>query len=215
MIKITTIGTTENVAISGTENYVAGGPNATTDNITLTPRSIWVGYISTGWLNPVTVTGAGVFDNTDSNICSTTVIGVDVVGTGIFHVGTSHSQGNLTFMHGVPATQSVEVCGGKYTGYGMAILQVDRPHDFHAPVTLGLGEVLLEGLKASSYSFDGSKLSLFCGNKIVDTLKLAMEVPMQTSAPAAGYLSVKSIGGAVVLTQDYTPMTGAVLPLHG
>jgi hypothetical protein len=213
MIKITTTGLAEKIVISGIENYVAGGPNTTTDTITLTPHSIWVGSISTGWSNPVTVTGAGVFDNTDSNICSTTVIGVDVIGTGIFHVGASHSQGNLTFVHDVPATQSVDVSGGQY-GSMMAIMQVDQPRDFHAPVTLGLGEVLLEGLKASSYAFDGGTLSLFRGNTIIDTLKLSLEAPLSTNVPGAGYFSVQSIGGAIVLTQGESPVTGGVLPLH-
>ena len=40
---------------------------------------------------------------------------------------------------------------------------------------LGFGEIILEGLKATSYSFKNDLLSIFHGNTVIDTLKLAVQ----------------------------------------
>ena len=103
-------------------------------------------------LHKVAVNGPGVFDNTSSIVDGTATIGSNVVGAGIFSVTTTHGQAKLEFLHGVSAGQTVIDRGNVFHFGGFGLVQVDDPLSYHASTDLNFGELVLEGLKASSFS---------------------------------------------------------------
>jgi hypothetical protein len=93
-----------------------------------------------------------------------------------------------------------------------AVVQVDNPAAYHARTGLVSGELILEGLKATSFSFDEhtgpGKLTLFDGNKVVDTLGLS--VPGPFSVPR-----VAQVGSSVYIDNMDNFTGGHQLFRHG
>ena len=93
------------------------------------------------------------------------------------------------------------------------MLQLDSPTAYHAATQLGFGEIILEGLRATSYSLKGDLLSIFNGKSIVDTMNLSVQ-SVGGSAPVA--FSVSQVGGSVVIHADGSSYRngGALLAHH-
>jgi hypothetical protein len=168
--------------------------------------------------------GARQLDNDQvSSVDGTVTVGVNVVGTGSISVSATHSLGKLEFMHSVSAGQHVTISGDEAYGLQFGTLQIDSPLNYHASTTIGFGEIILEGLKATSYSFKNDILSVFNGNTVIDTLKLALSAPQTTGplpefgAPSApANFGVSRVGGSVVIHADGPKYAdgGTLLPVH-
>ena len=187
-------------------NPVIGTGDSLTVN--LRAHSEWVGGFTSGIFSKVAVNGPGVFDNTSSIVDGTATIGSNVVGTGTFSVTTAHGQAKLEFLHGVSAGQTVIDRGNVFHLGGFGLVQADDPLAYHATTDLNFGELVLEGLKASSYSYNKNHalLTLFNGNKVVDALKVY--VPGPFTGPA-----VSQVGSSINIHNDnFTG--GHALPLH-
>jgi hypothetical protein len=78
---------------------------------------------------------------------------------------------------------------------------------------LGFGEIILEGLRATSYSYKNDILSIFDGRSVIDTLKLAVQT-INGSAPVA--FGVSQVGSSVVVHADGSSYHdgGTLLPVH-
>jgi hypothetical protein len=78
---------------------------------------------------------------------------------------------------------------------------------------LGFGEIILEGLKATSYSYKNDVLTLFKGRAVIDTLKLAVQAVGSGSPVDFG---VSQVGGSVVVHADGTSYHdgGTLLAVH-
>ena len=180
--------------------------------VNLATNSRLTGGFSTGPGDSLLIQGPGSFANTASSFDSLAVINADVVGAGSFTVNSAHAVAKLEFMHGVAATQSVSVSGYEAYGQEYGTVQIDDPSNFHASVSLGFGDITLQGLKADSCTFTNGMLSLFAGNSVVDTVALTMQTTGYTpvgfgvSQTATG-ISIHGNGSA------YTD-GGTLLPLH-
>jgi hypothetical protein len=147
--------------------------------INLADNSKWIGSFNGGAYGvaeavvQATGGGSGTFDNTNSTSFSSMIVDANVVGTGIFSVVAGHVSPKLEFMHAVGAGQSIDIGGGGY-GDAYGTLLIDDPQAFHASVTLGFGDMILEGLKATSYSLAADILALYNGNSVVETVKLSL-----------------------------------------
>jgi hypothetical protein len=186
------------------------------DHITvnLAARSEWIGGFSLGPAeSSMVVQGSGEFDNQSSNVNGTATIGANVVGAGTFNVYEAHSFGKLEFMHSVSAGQTVTDSGYELYGGEFGVVQVDNPAQYHASNVLGFGEIILEGLRATSYSYKNDILSIFDGRSVIDTLKLAVQT-INGSAPVA--FGVSQVGSSVVVHADGSSYHdgGTLLPVH-
>jgi hypothetical protein len=178
--------------------------------VNLAANNEWVGGFNLFPNSSAVVNGPGVFDNTSTDINrSSAIIGANVVGTGTFMAFGQGPAGKLEFLHGVSAGQTVVDTGAPTWGTG--IVQVDSPGAYHASNVLGFGEIDLEGLKATSYSFKNDLLSLFNGKTVVDTLKLALQVQ-----PDPVVFGVSQVGGSVVVHAEgsFYSDGGQLLALH-
>ncbi len=222
-------------------NAVSNGPETTlfvnrTDNlivevgnngiqtlvVDLTKTSTeWIGWFSQARETNLYVIGSGTFDNTGTSSANgTTIIGTKVVGKGTINEFQSHSSGKLEFMQGVGANQTVTDSGYELYGGEHGVVQIDQPGQYHAQTDLGFGEIILEGLKATSYSLKPDLLSIYRGNVLVDQLKLAfMSTPVSlagdhgTQAPSN--FGVSQVGGSVVIHADGSSYRdGGVLLAH-
>ena len=131
------------------------------DHITvnLAAHSKWIGGFGLGPAeSTMVVQGTGQFDNLSSNVNGTATIDVNVIGTGTFNLNEAHSIGKLEFMHSVSAGQTVTNSGYELYGGQFGVVQVDNPSLYHASNVLGFGEIILEGLKATSYSYKNQRL---------------------------------------------------------
>ncbi len=124
-----------------------------------------------------------------------------VAGTGGFIV----SAGNLTFGTSVASTQTVDISG--FVGVAdQGKVTVEDPARFQALVNLhaGAGEIDLIGLaQADSYTYQRDMLTIYSGNKIIDTLRL-------TDQTQYGFDVVKTSGSV-----DVVALTGAGETLPG
>lgn len=162
-------GGNETINVSGLSAFTIGcgariGAHVT---VNVARGSVWTGSIK--GQGAITVQGSGTFDNTASSVngCQ------DVVATAVGGRGTfTMSGGEMTFMSSVAAGQTVTVDGNAITL--ASTLTVDAPSAFHAHVKVGLGDVLLAGLHANSYSFNGTTLSLSDNGAVVDTMSLGL-----------------------------------------
>jgi hypothetical protein len=78
-------------------------------------------------------------------------------------------------------------------GNGFASLQIDGPSEYHTDTTLGNGQILLEGIHATSYSMHNDLLSLYQGNRDVYNMHPSFQ-------PTSGWhttFGVDQIPGAV------------------
>jgi hypothetical protein len=182
------------------------------DVINLEPMSRWVGgFTGEPYTNLYIHGGSGaVFQNTSSSVNGTAIIDANVVGTGTFVNSEAHSHGKLEFMHSVSAgqtvtTESYAFCNG--------VTQVDDPKDYHAANVLGFGEIILEGLKATSYSLKNDMLTLYQGNAAVYSTRLSM-VPADQSSNAGRNFGVSQIAGAIDIHADGVRTGLANLVVH-
>jgi hypothetical protein len=218
-VTINVTGVTPMVLASG--NGGLGGANVT---VNLAANSEWIGGFSGYPGTAYSIKGAGQLDNDQvSSVDGTVTVGVNVVGTGSISVSATHSLGKLEFMHSVSAGQHVTISGDEAYGLQFGTLQIDSPLNYHASTTIGFGEIILEGLKATSYSFKNDILSVFNGNTVIDTLKLALSAPQTTGplpefgAPSApANFGVSRVGGSVVIHADGPKYAdgGTLLPVH-
>jgi hypothetical protein len=194
-------------------NVLMGSGDSLTVN--LRANSEWVGGFTSGIMDKVAINGPGAFDNTSTHVNGTATIGVNVVGKGTFAINAAHGPGKLEFLHSVSAGQTVSVSGLQNYGpaHDFGVLQVDNPGAYHASNVLGYGEIILEGLKATSYSFKNDLLSIFHGHTIIDTLKLAVQT---VGAGSPVNFGVSQVGGSVVVHADGPSYHdgGNLLPLH-
>jgi hypothetical protein len=79
---------------------------------------------------------------------------------------------------------------------------------------LGFGETILEGVKATSYSFANDVLSLFNGTHIVDSLSFS--VPGINSGQTAEDLGVSQLCRGIDIHGDGASYSagGTLLPVH-
>jgi hypothetical protein len=185
------------------------------DTINLEAHSEWIGGFNANIPgSSVAITGKGAWDNT-SSIGSATIGVPEVSGTGVFLVGANRYGGSITFLKGtkVDAGQSVEIQGSSYMGEAHGDVEVKSPSLFHAAVQLGYGQLELDGLKGTSYSLKNDLLTIFNGNKVVDTLSVT---PMTNGGPVAPIV-VSQTSGGISIHADGSAYTGGghVLPLHG
>ena len=92
-------------------------------------------------------------------------------------------------------------------------LQIDHPGVFHAAITLGRGNVSIEGLKATSYSLTNGILALYNANSVVDSIRLSLETTPEYGATKTGVSQTASgisVHGNGVSYSD----GGTSLPLH-
>jgi hypothetical protein len=105
------------------------------------------------------------------------------------------------------------------TGYqqfhgDFGVVQIDSPLNYHAATQLGFGEIILEGLKATSYSLKGDLLSIFNGKSIVGTMNLTLE---KIGSGSPTNFGVSQVGGSVVIHADGSSYHdgGKLLAMHG
>jgi hypothetical protein len=184
--------------------------------------SKWIGgYTQASGGGPnLYVIGNGTFYNESTSVRGTTYIGVNVAGRGTINEFQGHSSGKLEFAKGVGAGQTVTDSGYELYGGEKGVVQIDQPGLYHAQTDLGFGEIILEGLKATSYSLKTDLLTLYRGNVAIDQVKLAfLATPVSlandhgTGAPSN--FGVSQVGGSVVIHADgFSYKDGGVLLAH-
>jgi hypothetical protein len=208
-------GVNETINLRGTvvfELPVGGvhSPNITVDLAVV--GDFWIGGFTQAPGSSLKIIGAGEFDG-DGNANGFTYIGANIVNVvgGTINEFQSHSSGKLEFANSVPSTITVTDSGG---GGDHGVVQIDNPSIYHAATQLGFGEIILEGLRATSYSLKNDLLSIFNGNHIIDTMSLTVE-PVGGSSPVR--FGVSQVGGSVVIHADGSSYHdgGRPLPMHG
>jgi hypothetical protein len=179
--------------------------------INLADHAKWIGGFSTNLGGGVFITGEGRFANQVSNVAAKSTVDVDVVGHGTFNVESDQSVvGVLEFTKSVDRGQAITV-GGDQTRGVTARLLVDDPRDFHAPVKLGFGEIVLGGLKADSFTVKDDLLLLFSGSKVVGKLDLTV----QPQAHPTGFTVSQSSQGITLFGDGAGSIAGGtLLPMH-
>jgi hypothetical protein len=143
------------------------------------------------------------------------------VGTGSFTVGSFHApfaaHAALEFVKSVGPDQTVTM----QSGIGFAIVDVDRPQDFHAAIRWETndGAVNLKGLLADSYTRNAitNDLTFYSGANVVDTVKV---IPGDPTFYSAFHVSQGTTGGGIGVdihsaSRDINdPVFGPDLPLH-
>jgi hypothetical protein len=204
-------------------SFSVGGPFSNVIVDLTTTKSEWIGQFTqpNTYHTNLSVIGSGSFDNSGNSYANgNTSIGVNVIGKGTINEYQSHSSGKLEFMHGVAATQTVTDSGYELYGGEKGVVQIDAPSLYHAQTKLGFGEIILEDLKATSYSLKPDLLSLYRGNVLVDQVKLAfMSTPatlqQDNGSGAPSNFGVSQVGGSVVIHADGSSYKdGGVLLAH-
>ncbi len=184
--------------------------------INLAANSIWIGGFTAMPGDLFNISGRGVWDNnittyTDQN----TNVGVDVIGAGTIEAHQAHSQGQLTFLHGVSvaATQTVKVDGYQLYGSEFGDVEIQSPSLYHAMTDIGFGQIILDGLKATSYSLKNDLLTLFNGKSVVDTLRL--DVNNSVNAQPITFVVSKIAAGIGIFTDGHSAIDhGTALAVH-
>jgi hypothetical protein len=200
-VSLNVFGAPETINVFGTTEMELSPPGGGTSPVTvnLEAHSEWIGGFSEAPFSSIRVNGPGSFDNKASTVNGSAIIGSNVVGTGTFNVQAAHSHGKLEFMHSVSAGQAVTVSPGIYAPGQISVLQVDDPSRYHASTVLGYGEIILEGMKATSYSLKNGLMSLFNGDRVIDAMKLSVNIATYYGANSFG---VSQVGSGVVLHAD-------------
>jgi hypothetical protein len=188
----------DNVDINSDTSTHAAGRSDFTVNIT---RGTMTGSVNLFNGNGV-IDGPGKFKNVNSSlVIGSMIIKSDMIGTG----STS-----LTFMH-LELDDRVSV-GQTFTVNPASSLTIDHPGQFYgvvvATTTPGSGplsEIDLGGIKADSYSMTNDLLTLYAGDKVVDSLVLH-------ATPARTFVGQGSSGVVIELNGQSTGVSG--LPLH-
>jgi hypothetical protein len=147
-----------------------------------------------------TIDGPGNFKNINSSLSmGSMAVKSDMIGTG----STS-----LTFMH-LELDDSVSV-GQTFTLNPASSLTIDHPGQFHGVVvgtTQGsapASEIDLAGIKADSYSMTNDLLTLYAGDKVVDSLVLH-------ATPAQMFVGQGSSGVVIEFNGQSTGVSGLLL----
>jgi hypothetical protein len=187
----------DNVDINSDTSTHAAGRSDFTVNIT---RGTMTGSVNL-FNGHGTIDGPGNFKNINSSLSmGSMAVKSDMIGTG----STS-----LTFMH-LELDDSVSV-GQTFTLNPASSMTIDHPGQFHGVVvgtTLGsapASEIVLAGIKADSYSMTNDLLTLYAGDKVVDSLVLH-------ATAAQMFVGQGSSGVAIELNGQSTGVSG--LPLH-
>jgi hypothetical protein len=202
-------GSHETINVFGQTEMNLGIGTHGSDTVDLAAHSEWIGGFSSGPWGVMNINGKGSFDNTTSAMSSGSAdIGVPVVGQGKFTIA---GIGKMEFASSVSAGQTIQAG----TGFASAsqstssIVQIDKPAAFHALINLGFGgEVVLEGITRTSSSFGNDLLTLYNGNKVVDTLRLS--IPAVRGSVIGGM----QVGNSLVL-RAAVDIHDSGLPLHG
>jgi hypothetical protein len=210
-------GSTATINISGVtslklDDGVSLGPAANT-TVNLAANSKWIGGFNVAPLSHITVNGAGtLYNNTSSTITGTATIAPSVAGSGTITVAESHgSNGKLEFLHGVGAGQTLDITRGYGLGTGGKVT-VDDVKDFHATTNLSLGDLLLKGVTASSYAFEGNTLIL---NTTKGALDLTVNNTPLVGLPAGTAIGVSQLAGGVLdVFKGGGYSGGTLVPLH-
>jgi hypothetical protein len=211
-LNLTSTGSSETINVHGSVRMnlsLTGMGDQLTVN--LKPGSKWTGGVHSAPFDAVKINGPGQFANVYSSFSGNTTIGSDVVGTGTIIDLAGHGPNHMEFVHGVSSGQTVVM---ESAGYPSAVgtVQIDDPKDYHALTELlGPSEVVLEGLKATSYSVNKAVISLWNGNHVIDTIRAIPDLTKGGNLPKMP-LSVSQIGGSVVI-DDLGIKTG-LLPVH-
>jgi hypothetical protein len=209
-------GVNETIDVHGTSPFQVsvGGihsPNITVDLAVV--GDFWIGGFTQAPGSSLKIIGAGEFDTSGTDTADGfTYIGVNIVSFGgTINEFQSHSSGKLEFANSVPSTITVTDSGG---GGSHGVVQIDDPSIYHAATQLGFGEIILEGLRATSYSYHNDMLTLFNGKSVIDTLNLTVE-KVGSGSPAN--FGVSQVGGSVVVHADGSAYHdgGRLLPVHG
>jgi hypothetical protein len=92
------------------------------------------------------------------------------------------------------------------------VLQIDSPTAYLAATKLGFGEIILEGLKATSYSLKGDLLSIINGKSVIDTMNLSVQSVGGSSPVSFG---VSQVGANVIIhAEGSSYRDGGVLLAH-
>ena len=174
--------------------------------VNLAAHSMWIGGVSLSADDTLIVDGPGSWYNTSSSINGNAIIAVPVIGSGVINQFIGHDVGKLEFMSSVSSGQTVNDSGYEFYGGEHGRVQVDNPAAYHATTVLGFGDLILEGLHASAYTYHNDMLTLFNGAKVVDSLKIDIQT-LEYQKP--GPLGVANGMGGVVI---YTDGAGANLP---
>jgi hypothetical protein len=180
----------------------------------------WLGGFTQAPGSHLTITSGGQFASQEGFTASgpSTANGSTYIGANVFGLGTSsinefqtHSKGKLEFAHSVEGSITVTDSG---SGGSRGVVQIDNPAQYSAATQLGFGEIILEGLKATSYSLKNDLLSIFNGSRIIDTLNLSVQ-SVGGSAPER--FGVSQVGGSVVIHADGQAYHdgGKLLAMHG
>jgi hypothetical protein len=181
--------------------------------VNLTANSAWVGGFDVASANfgAFLVVNGGAhasFRNTTSVLhpFGSATIGADVRGPGTF---TVDSGARLEFKASVARGQSVTLAdNGPGIEAPPAKVSIDDPAQFRGSIDLRSGEIDLAGLsQADSYRFNNDMLSIFAGNKVIESLRLH-------DASQFGFVAEKTAAGVSVvsITDPSQPPLG--LPLH-
>jgi hypothetical protein len=188
-------------------SFGAPGP----DHIVLTPGSFWIGGFSAAPFSSLTISGTGPFINTGSTANGDITIAVPVIGKGTLLNQEAHSFDRLEFGSFVGSGQTVITAGAEA---GASHTVVDAPHAYHAQNVLSDGDILLEGIKATSFSLKNDLLTLFNGKAAVYSMNLHV-APTATS-PVFNFGVNQTAGGAAIHADQarlYT-LGGNALPMH-
>jgi hypothetical protein len=201
-------------------NVQDGWPNGYGETVVnVGQNSYWIGSVSVGYAGQgAVIEGQGVMFNTNSYVDNQVFVGVPVDGYGSWNVWEAHGNAKLEFIHSVGGGQAITI--GGYADYGgeYGTVQVDDPHQFHAWVTLGFGELILKAVQADSYSFQNDMLTLYKGDHVTDRVRLGLStaafnqpVDFGVSQTAAGVI-VHANTSPWQPTHDWS--SGTLLPVH-
>jgi hypothetical protein len=192
---------------------VGGYGPASTATVNLAANSQWIGGFTDGSFATTTVQGAGKFANTNSEVFGSALIRPDVVGVGTILAESSHGGGRIEFAHSVGHGQTVDIEGTGYHFTG-GIVQVDTPASYAATTDLSFGQLLLEGMKASSYTYEDNIVSLFQGN--AKTGHFTVVNSQQGGVHVPGSFTVAQVAGAIdIYKGNVDNLANTPLPLHG
>ena len=208
-------GVNETIDVHGNSPFQVSVGGIHSPNITVNLAVVgdfWLGGFTQAPGSNLKIIGAGEFDG-GGNANGNTYIGVNIVGDGTINEFQSHSSGKLEFAHSsvVPSTFTVTNSGG---GGDHGVIQIDNPSTYHAATQLGFGEIILEGLRATSYSYHNDMLTLFNGKSVLDTLNLTVE---KVGSGSPTNFGVSQVGGSVVIHADGSSYHdgGRLLAMHG
>lgn len=210
-------GVNETIDVHGTAVFSVPVGEIHSPNITVNLESVgdfWIGGFTQAPGSNLKIIGAGEFDTSGIDTANGfTYIGVNIVSFGgTINEFQSHSSGKLEFAHSVPSTITVTDSGNKGFGLEHGVVQIDDPSAYHAATKLGFGEIILEGLKATGYSYHNDMLTLFNGKSVIDRMNLSVQ-SVGGSAPVN--FRVSQIGGVVVIHADSGPeQVGGTLLAH-